>query len=316
VHNWVEAVYKAFKIPFPTGVWETANLGVREASMLGAGTQSDEDIGKAEKLAAEGKTSDKGGNGTAKLDDVTRDHSIVSGTNAKFDDILYIVWTETTADKDQKVEVFQCTIDPEVAVNPAGHPFLLEGFEYQNIAWTHKAAKYGNPYGGANAYQVRDKGPKDTTSIVRMRGKRFVKQRSDLSGAMVRHEQPGINVHFGGKAAGPVGENIGRWSAGCTVLRHGLKSKRYARFVEIVKKSKAKPRPYVIVSSQYVKLYHEWVDFCKGDKTKAQDPKSVLKEDALKARELNGKYIPSILDINFAKANAALVEPALFTVAK
>lgn len=315
VHNWVEAVFKAFKIPFPTGVWETATLGVREASMLGAGTQSDEDIGKAEKLAAEGHSSAKGGNGNAKLAETKRETTIIKDKNAKFDDILYIVWTESTADKDQKVEVFQCTIDPEVAVNEAGHPFLLEGFEYQLIGWVHKAAKYGNPYGGNDAYQVRDKGPKETTSIVRTRSKRVIEKRADLSGAMVRHESPGINVHFAGAGTGAVSENIGHWSAGCTVLRHRLSSKRYARFVEIVKKSKSKPRPYLIVSSQYIRLYHEWVDFCGGDKGKASEPKSVLKEDALKERAIGGKYIPSILDINYAKANPALVEPALFTTA-
>jgi hypothetical protein len=58
------------------------------------------------------------------------------------------------------------------------------------------------------------------------------------------------------------------------------------------------------------------VDYCKGDKQKAQDPKSVLKEDALKERELNGKYIPSVLDITYAKANPAKVSEALFSTAK
>ncbi|HLM76277.1 MAG TPA: hypothetical protein VK459_26400, partial [Polyangiaceae bacterium] len=89
-------------------------------------------------------------------------------------------------------------------------------------------------------------------------------------------------------------------------------SKRYGRFIEIVHKSK-KPRPYLVVSSQYIRLYHEWVDYCKGDKQKAQDPKSVLKEDALKEREINGKYVPSIIDVTYAKANPARVSPALFT---
>lgn len=314
VHNWVQAVYTAFKIPFPTGVWETATLGVREASMLGEGTQREDQIGKDEEEAAAGHVSAKGGKGEATQTRAERVRTITHA-NARFDDTLYIVWTESTAHHDQKVEVFECTVDPEVATNPAGHPFLLEGFEYQLVGWVHHPAKYPNPYGGNDAYQVRDKGPKETTTIVRTHGKRVIAARPDLSGPMVRHETPGINVHFGGRNSGTMAENIGRWSAGCTVLRHALHSERYGRFVQIIHKSKSKPRPYVIVSSQYIRLYHEWVDYCNGDKAKAQDPKSVLREDVLKDREIGGKYIPSILDVKFAKENPKLVAPALFSTA-
>lgn len=319
VHNWVQAVYKAFNIPFPTGVWETAMLGVREASMLAKGLQGEDAVVKSEELAAAGKTSATGGNGTAKMANTEREATIKKNVNTNFDDALYIVWTESTVEKNQKVEVFQCTVDPSVDVSTGhrGHPFLLEGYEYQCIRTNHHASKYPNPYKGNDAYQVRDKGPKETIHIVRSHGKRIVGGKGDVDSKMVRSETGvGINVHFRGAGADAVGNDVSGWSAGCTVLRHGLRSKRYARFVTIINTSKNSPRPYVIVSSQYVKLYHEWVDFCKGDPKVAQDVKSVLKEDALKERELNGKYIPSIIDIKFAKANPAFVDPALFTTAK
>jgi hypothetical protein len=58
------------------------------------------------------------------------------------------------------------------------------------------------------------------------------------------------------------------------------------------------------------------VAYCDGDKKKAQDPRSVLKLDELAKRELNGKYIPTIIDVKFAKANPDFVAPALFTIAK
>lgn len=323
VHNWVEAVFKAFKITFPTGVWQISTLGVREASMLAKGVQGEDAVVKSEELAGAGKTSAAGGADTAKMDRVTREQSVVKGTNTKFDDVLYIVWTESTVDKDQKVEVFQCTIDPGVDVSGTGYPFLLEGHEYALSPVKHKLNKvYKNPASAKqtgkiiNAFRVNDKG-KGVTSVVRTAGKRFIKSDKDLKGKSLVNSSsdPGINIHFRGYNNEQAGEDFGGWSAGCTVLRHPLFSKRYGRFIEIIHKSQ-KPRPYLVVSSQYVRLYHEWVDYCKGDKQKAQDPKSVLKEDALKERELNGKYIPSIVDVQYAKANPAKVSGALFSTAQ
>jgi hypothetical protein len=328
VHNWVEAVYKAFKIEFPTGVWQISALGVREASMLSKGVQTEDQIVKSEQLAGEGKTSATGGADAAKMDRTTREQSVVKHKNTKMDDVLYIVWTESTVDKDQKVEVFQCTIDPGVDVSGTGYPFLLEGFEYVLSPVKHKLnSNYKNPPSATktgstiNAFRVNDKGtryPKNgRTSVVRTAGKRFVKTDKDVRGKSFVQSgaDPGINIHFRGYGSETSAEDFGGWSAGCTVLRHSLFSKRYGRFIEIIHKSK-EPRPYVVVSSQYIRLYHEWVDYCKGDKTKAQDPKSVLKEDALKEREVNGKYVPSIIDVSYAKANPAKVSGALFTTAK
>lgn len=187
----------------------------------------------------------------------------------------------------------------------------------------HKLSKsYKNPAVATqtgkviNAFRANDKG-KSVTSVVRTHGKRFIKSDKDIAGkSLVKSgSDPGINIHFRGYGNEQAGEDFGGWSAGCTVLRHALFSKRYGRFIEIVHKSK-KPRPYLVVSSQYVRLYHEWVDYCKGDKQKAQDPKSVLKEDVLKERQVNGKYVPSIIDPAYAKANPTKVDPALFSVAQ
>jgi len=323
VHNWVEAVYKAFKIEFPTGVWQISTLGVREASMLAKGVQTEDQVVKSEELAGEGKTSAAGSKDEAKMDRTAREQSVLKGKNTKFDDVLYIVWTESKVEQDQKVEVFQCTIDPGTDVSGTGYPFLLEGHEYTLSPVKHKLLKkYKNPAVAMqtgktiNAFRVNDKG-KGVTSVVRTAGKRYIKSDKDISGKSLIKDtsDPGINIHFRGYNNEQAGEDFGGWSAGCTVLRHPLFSKRYGRFIEIVHKSK-KPRPYLVVSSQYIRLYHEWVDYCKGDKQKAQDPKSVLKEDALKEREVNGKYVPSIIDVQYAKANPARVAPALFSTAK
>src|SRR5262245_3387963 len=100
VHNWVEAVYKALKIEFTTGVWQISALGVREASMLAKGVQTEDQIVKSEELAGQGKTSAAGGTDTAKMDRTARDQSVIKHQNTKMDDVLYIVWTETTVDKD------------------------------------------------------------------------------------------------------------------------------------------------------------------------------------------------------------------------
>ncbi|HZF52880.1 MAG TPA: hypothetical protein VE093_29690, partial [Polyangiaceae bacterium] len=324
VHNWVEAVYKAFLVPFPTGVWETATLGVREASMHKFG-QDEGDVTKAEKLAREGKTSAEGGNGTAKQARVERERRVaplvrkrrpIGGTYTKYDDTLYIVWTQSKVNKEQKVEVFQCTIDPHDNSN-RGQPYLLEGREYALRPKVHST--YKNTYGGnGNAYRIKDKGARgDMITTIRTRMKRFVTSRADLKnpGKIVAYTDSIINMHFGDRDDADVGDYVGVWSQGCTVLRHGRTSTRYGEFVHIVHRAKAKPHPYLVVSSQYIRLYHEWVAYCDGDKKKAQDPKSVLKLDELAKRKIGDRYVPSVIDVKFAKANPDFVRRALFTVA-
>ncbi|MCK6590857.1 MAG: hypothetical protein L6Q76_25135, partial [Polyangiaceae bacterium] len=61
---------------------------------------------------------------------------------------------------------------------------------------------------------------------------------------------------------------------------------------------------------------HEWVAFCKGNPKRAKDPRSVLKLSVLEKREINGKYIPSLLDVKYARANPSRVAPMLFKIAK
>jgi hypothetical protein len=311
VHNWVQAVYRAFKVKFPTKRWQTATLAVREASML-TGAVAEEDVARAERLAAQGKTSTKGGRRRAKLDRIGRAQS-VNSPQTRYDDTLYIVWTPNKASKDQVVEVFQCTVDPQVTASPNGQPYLLEGFQYRLTQTLHRSDKYG---GGAHAYRILDKG-KNTISLVRTREKRFIDSSDDQSGTgLWDDEDAAINMHFGGTVTSGVGEYVGGWSAGCTVLRHGLASKRYRRFITITQKSKDDYRPYLVVSSKYVRLYHEWVAYCKEHPAMAQDPRSVLRMSNLKKRELNGKYIPTLVDIDYAKAHPARVAPMLFSIRK
>jgi uncharacterized Zn-binding protein involved in type VI secretion len=312
VHNWVQAVYRAFKIKFPTKPWQTATLAVREASMLNANVKSEDAVVRAERLAAQGKTSAKGGSKKAKQNRASRKQSVAMNAT-RYDDTLYIVWTQSKASKSQKVEVFQCTVDPGITASSYGQPYLLEGHEYQLHNTLHLSHKYGNQ---AYAYRILDKG-RGAVTLVRTHDKRYINSTDDRSGPVLwTNMDAAINMHFGGSAAGLVAETVGGWSAGCTVLRHGLWSKRYRRFVEITQKSKDTPRPYLVVSSKYIRLFHEWVAYCKGDPKKAKDPKSILKMGELKDREIKGRYIPSLLDVTYAKKNPSTVKPMLFTVAK
>lgn len=312
VHNWVQAVYKAFGVKFPKGAWQTATLAVREASMLSGGVQSETDVVRSERLAAQGKTSAKGGRRRAKQTRTPRKQS-VAGSATRYDDTLYIVWTPSKASKRQKVEVFQCTVDPGITASSKGQPYLLEGREYRLINTLHRSDKYGS---GALAYRILDKNA-NVVTLVRTRDKRYIDSSDDQSGpALWNNEDAAINMHFGGSSTAPTGEYVGAWSAGCTVLRHGLWSKRYRQFANITQKSSDSRRPYLVVSARYVRLYHEWVAFCKGNPKRAKDPRSVLKLGVLEKREINGKYIPSLLDVKYARANPSRVAPMLFKIAK
>jgi uncharacterized Zn-binding protein involved in type VI secretion len=309
VYNWVQAVYRAFRVKFPKASWKIAILGVREASMLTGAGASESAVARAERLAAQGKTSAKGGSRKTKQTRVRRKQSVYS-PETRFDDTLYVVWTPTRPNKKQKVEVFECTIDPQVTENPNGQPYLLEGREYEVRHTMHKDYKYGP---NAHAFRVLDKG-KPTITLLRTKQLRYVNSADDTTG-IHNYEDAGINIHFWGSGSYGVGDEVGAYSSGCTVLRHGLASKRYQRFAQITLKCHD-PGPYLVVSSKYVRLYHEWVAYCDGDPVKAKDPKSVLKMGILKNRALNGKYISSLLDVDYAKANPSRAKPLLFRVRK
>ncbi|HLM73397.1 MAG TPA: PAAR domain-containing protein, partial [Polyangiaceae bacterium] len=235
VHNWVEAVYKAFKVPFPTGVREMATLGVREASMQRRG-QGVGDIKETERLAEQGKTSAEGGKGTARQARVKRIKSVDAAPTI-WDDTLYVVWTESKVNKDQRVDVFQCTIDPQTT-SKRGQPYLLEGREYEMMPHWHQidGHAFPNPHGGGpnQAFKIKDKGTRGAGKIrlVRTYKKRFVTSRADLRypESIVNISVPSkINMHFGSPR-----EYVGGASQGCTVLRHTLPSGRYGHFVRTI----------------------------------------------------------------------------------
>jgi hypothetical protein len=198
-----------------------------------------------------------------------------------------------------------------VTQSSEGQPYLLEGREYRLVNTLHKAESYGS---GAHAYRVYDKGTAYALTLVRTDDKRVINSSDDQ--LKMWYGDAAINIHFAGSGSAPLSELVGGFSAGCTVLRHGLASKRYGRFAQITQKSKTTRRPYLVVSAKYIRLYHEWVAFCKGDPARAMDPRSVLKLSVLKNRELNGKYIPSLLDVKYAKANPSRVAPMLFSIRK
>ena len=123
-------------------------------------------------------------------------------------------------------------------------------------------------------------------------------------------------MHFG-LEVGPVYN----WSAGCTVLHHHYfiknargayvpdpKATRYARFMQLYNGAANKKQiPYLVVSSQYVRSYAEWVRLLgqqPGEEVKAE---SVILKDQLRPDPGNpGRYLPSFVTTQFARDVEAL----------
>ncbi|EYF04073.1 LysM peptidoglycan-binding domain-containing protein [Chondromyces apiculatus] len=310
VHNWVEMVFKAFNLTLPTEAKKVALLGVREAG-----------LGGTEANAAAGKNTESRSTRAAAM-----------STATTYNDLLYVVWTDDDAAKTQKVEVFECTIDPGKTASALGTPYLLEGKEYLCRPGHHIPKKYPGTdialhiytgtYGkiklareATKAYRIF----KDVASAKTTSNWKFVNTEDNST----------IHMHFGG-----AGATVGGWSVGCTVLHHQRTSDRYKRFQAIYRAAANKTKiPYLVVSSQYTRLYAEWVK--EVDKTPGQpaEPKSVIIQSALKSpRGKEGQYLPSIMTEDFANAvldlaasnstNAAKaanlrtsLDAALFTVA-
>jgi hypothetical protein len=127
---------------------------------------------------------------------------------------------------------------------------------------------------------------------------------------------PGIHMHFGGEGA-----RVSNWSAGCTVLHHHYwmknaqganvpdpKATRYKRFLELINgAANKKAIPYLVVSSQYVRSYAEWVRLLDQQPDEATKNESVILKDKLRADPGDaGRYLPSFVTTEFARAVEAL----------
>lgn len=315
VHNWVELVFRAFNYELPTAAREVAILGVREASLAGRGASARATGEALENQAAEGHTDNV---------EFTRGTRTAAMTTATaWDDLLFVAYTSNDAARTQHVDVYQCTIDPGHGESSFGTPYLLEGKLYHGYPGSHIARRYpGNNialhlYSETRMKIVLAREATNRTRIFRTlastatRGGRFV----------VEEDNDTIHMHFGSSTSA----TVGGWSVGCTVLRHRFQSPRYNHFKDTFNAAPNKQRiPYLVVSSEYVRSYGEWVR--EVDRTPGQTPapRTVILADQLRSPQgVTGRYLPSIMSTEFANAiragNTTLLQQsldrALFTCA-
>lgn len=318
VHNWVELVYKAFGPTLPTGVKELALLGVREASIEGRKSNSDAFKDYNEGDAAKADYS-KGSRKNPKDPDKP-----LTQKSSNWNDLLFAVWTDSEKEDSQGVDVYQCAIDPQGADSKAGGtPYLLEGKLYKGYP------SYHGPVKGEVALHLYTSSTSHIVVARHATGYNVFKQLADANtvtksnnetfrrGEFVREEtaNDSIHVHFA--------THHGNSSIGCTILTHAVTSERYKHFIDTFKAATNKKKiPYLVVSSQYVRLYDDWVkqvDSSSG----TPGPETVILKDQLRSpKGMAGRYLPSIMTTDFANAvidqgQAVMLtslEKALFTV--
>jgi hypothetical protein len=331
VYNWVELVYQAFGLEVPSDKKAVALLGVRESTFAdGAGADAEAMV-KKEKAAANavGETAaiteaqdlsaatraedrftrDKKGNAQT-----GKDNSIV-----KFNDMLYMVWTEEGQDIDQHVAVFRCTIDPGAnESDTAGTPLLLEGHAYKAKPTNHK--------GKSGALQVYS-GTAPTIRLAREATKTrniFTNVKDAMISAhggngnqpwlfVADEENTSIHVHWS-LDYGDSGV-VKNWSTGCTVLAHGRDSDRYKK--DFRERWEAAPNkdalPYLVVSSKYLVMYDDWqAELRKSPGTKATVA-SVIKKSGIplmpaEAPAVATGRLPSIATEGFVKEVQAAIK--------
>ena len=306
VHNWVELVYKAFGQTLPTGAKELALLGVREVVLSGRGDGR-------ETAAAEG---------TADFSKVQR---VSTRSLSEWDDLLFAVWTDSEQEDSQGVDVYQCAIDPKTFGQGADStPYVLEGILYRGYPGSHSEVKgevalhvYKNSPGNIRIARLATDSSVFKTLADADTPKRNV-EGNFARREFVRDEQnDSIHIHFARKTYNT--------SLGCTILIHEFDTARYKHFIETFTKApdnQKKKIPYLVVSSEYVRLYDDWVKQVDGI-SGTPGPETVIIRDQLRSpKGMTGKYLPSIMTTDFANAvidtgNAVMrtsLEKALFTV--
>lgn len=327
VYNWVELVYKAFGLEVPSDPKKVALLGVRESTFAdGAGADA-ADMVKKEKAAAGAVGETDAITGAQDLSAVTRnadrftrdekgnaqtgkDNSVV-----KFNDMLYMVWTNEGQSIDQHVEVFRCTIDPGAnESDTTGTPLLLEGHEYKAKPTSHK--------GKTGALQVYS-GAAPTIRLAR----EATKTRNvftNVKDAMLKahggngnqawlfvadEENTSIHIHWS-LDYGDAGV-VKNWSTGCTVLAHARESERYK--TDFRGRWEAAPNkdevPYLVVSSKYLVMYDDWqAELRKSPGTKATVASVIKKEGIPLMPEGVAGRLPSIATEGFVKEVQAAIK--------
>jgi uncharacterized Zn-binding protein involved in type VI secretion len=304
VHNWVETVFAAFGQTMPTAATEIAILGVREASLSGKGT-----VDELEAEAGEGQTDKETTTRTTRDDNFSDDPG--------WNDLLFVAFTDSTPEKAQHVEVFECTIDAgAVSSDATGVPITLEGKLYGGLPGDHISSRYP----GKDICLHLFTGKFGKMALARectCKYRTFENVASAKIGATnwlfcSTEDNASIHMHFGAEY-----NRVGNWSEGCTVLHHHYfvkdksgknvvdpKAKRYARFRELFTGAANKANiPYLVVSSQYVRSYAEWAKLLTDQPAEAGKNQSVILKDKLReAPDLPGRYLPSFVQTAFAKA--------------
>jgi len=313
VHNWVELVFQAFGQTMPTAATEIAILGVRGASLSGKGTMD-----QLEAEAAAGETEQET---TTRL---TRDANFAHDPG--WNDLLFIASTDSTPEKAQHVDVFECTIDAGVAQSALGVPITLEGKLYGGHPGSHHPPKYPGTdiclhlfYQSTGQMALAREFTKTSRTFAKVESAENTVSNWRFCGT---EPDPGIHMHFGLEAG-----KVGSWSAGCTVLHHHYWKKvnganvadpaatRYKRFRDLYLGAANKQKiPYLVASSQYLRSYAEWVRVLDAQPGVAVKPETVIMKDKLRADPGDAsRYLPSFVTTDFATAVEALAAKSTTT---
>lgn len=301
IHNWVEQVYKAFNQTFPTGANELVLLGVREMSRGGDDAPSEDEYTQLT------RTGERGSKQAARTGGVY-------DSTGRFDDLLFMVWTGSTAEEGTSARVYTCTIDPSRDYSTTtGTPFLVEGRCYRTKPGSHQSINealhiYTNDYPFIMIAREATK----STRIFR-----------DIESALVAPSDYGprrwefvgtednytFHVHW--SKDGKTSESLSTsWSAGCTVLGHARGSDKYKEFVRLTKgAANTSEIPYLVVSSAYVTLPDAWITAAAENRTMLENPATTLKPGGLvQAPSPVMGYLSSFMTFDFAQQVLKLAE--------
>lgn len=238
-----------------------------------------------------------------------------------FNDLLYVVWTDTTAASQQRAELYHCTVDPgDDASGTSGTPYQLEGHLYRAYPRAHKGVEGAlGLYSSAKGKIVLAREKTRKTAV-------FANLESALVSAHENNHQrrfrfcneednDTIHVHWSADYDGEA--LVKNWSTGCTVLRHARASKLYQRFIQRMEgASNREEIPYLVVSTKYVHAYDAWAQGLAPDDP-ADDPARVIDRAGLPAAPFPGekplRHIPSFVTEAFLKdveARAAAADAA------
>lgn len=291
LHNWVEQVYAAFEQTFPTGANELVLLGVREASRTAGETDAadtEDDYTTSTRPADRGEQGAKG--------DLT----------TTFNDLLFMVWTESTPEENTRARVYGCTIDPSIdSSGTTGSPYLIEGKAYKAVPGRHKS--------GRGLIVFNESGP--TKIMLAREATKSSRVFRDIESALTppSGEGPGrwefvglhtnntIHIHWSmDYTADRLTKN---WSAGCTVMAHDDTSDVYAEFLRLTEAAANRSEiPYLVVSSTYVNLPDVWATSNAETPAQLEDPAYTVRAGGLvRAPSPLAGYLPSIMTFDFAQ---------------